>query len=395
MALRRSFLLIVFVFSIAACSAQPTFVPTAIPHIGSMLAFVGTYTSTSDGQNRPEGIFVYRMDGTGALTLLNKVASLPNPSYLTVDPSHRYLIAVSETGEYAGQPGGAVSSYAIHADAGTLTLMNSQPTHGAGSCYVSLDPSGKWVLVSNYSGGSVTVLPLGDDGRLGEPTDVVQHQGSSANKDRQEAPHAHSVIMAPGSSTLTLVADLGIDRVMLYDLDTTKGKLVPHVVPSLTIKPGNGPRHMAFTPDQRYLYVINELDSSVTAFQYDATAGTFAALQTFSLLPSGFQGKNTSADIHITPSGKFLYASNRGDDSLAMFAIDQSSGALTALGQVSTQGKTPRNFAIDPTGLFVVVANQDSGTLVTLSIDVLTGKLSPTGAQTDVPSPVCVKFLEK
>jgi 6-phosphogluconolactonase len=358
----------------------------------SPLVFVGSYTSPGHA----DGITVYRMDpNSGALTQVNKATSLPNPSFLTVDPSQRYLIAVSEAGEYNGQPGGAVSSYAINPTTGALKLINSQPTHGESPCYVSLDPAGKWVLVANYSSGSVTVLPLGEDGRLGAPSDVVQHSGSSVNPWRQESPHAHSILRAPGSETLTLAADLGIDRVMLYDLDPKTGKLVPHSIPWLSVKPGAGPRHMVFHPNQRFLYVVNELDSSVTSFAYDAGAGAFQELQTLSLLPEDFKGTNNSADIHITPSGKFLYASNRGHDSLAMFSIDDASGKLTPMGHVSTQGKTPRNFAIDPYGKFLLVANQDSGNIITLRIDPLTGKLSPTGQKTSLSAPVCIQFYDK
>jgi 6-phosphogluconolactonase len=395
----RSLITLVLLIALCACSipASPTSPSiTASPQNGSSLVFVGTYTNTVQDQSKPEGIFVYRMDNqTGALTFLSQAGGLPNPSFLTVDPSRRYLLAVSETNDFNWQPGGGVSSYAIDPSSGALTLINSQPTGGADPCYVSVDPGGKWVLVTNYTGGSVAVFPLGADGRLGAATDLVQHQGSSVNLDRQAGPHAHSAIFAPGSSTLVLVADLGLDRIMLYDLDPVKGKLAPHPIPWLAARPGSGPRHMVFHPNQRFLYVVHELDSSVTAYQYDAAAGTFKELQTLSLLAPGFSGQNLSADIHITPSGKFLYASNRGEDSLAIFSIDENSGKLTALGQIPTQGKTPRNFAIDPTGNFLLAANQDSGTIVTFRIDAETGNLIAAGQTTLVPSPVCIKFFGK
>ena len=286
----------------------------------SPLVYVGTYTQDAQGNNRSDGPFAYRMDpATGALSLVSHAGGLPNPSFLTIDPSGRYLIAVSETSQYNGQDGGEVSSYAIDPSSGGLTLINSQPTHGEASCYVSVDPSGKWVIVTNYTSGNVTVLPLGSDGELGASTDVVKHYGSSVNKSRQEAPHAHSVIFAPGSPTLVLVADLGLDRIMLYDLDLTRGKLVPRARPSITIHPGAGPRHMAFSSDARTLYVANEVNSTVSAFHYDAIKGSFTELQTLPLLPASFTGQNTSADIHLTPTGKFLYASNRGIDDLAAF----------------------------------------------------------------------------
>lgn len=361
----------------------------------SPFVYVGTYTQgPAKGQNRPDGLFVYRMDPTtGALTLVSKAGGPPNPSFLTFDPSGRYLLAVSETSQFAGQDGGGVSSYAIDKSTGALTLINSQPTHGAASCYVTVDPSGKWVLVTNYSGSNFTVLPLGADGKLGPFTDVVVHTGSSVNKDRQEGPHPHSVILAPGSPTLVMVADLGLDRIMLYDLDTVKGKLTPHAAPWITIHPGAGPRHMAFTPDGQTLYVANEVDSTVSAFHYDAAKGAFTELQNLSLLPANFSGQNMSADIHVTPSGKFLYASNRGQDALAMFSIDPPTGQLVATGYVSTQGKTPRNFAIDPTGSFLLAANQDSGSIVTFRIDPANGKLTPAGQVTQLAAPVCVKFF--
>jgi 6-phosphogluconolactonase len=403
------------VFALAllcSCAARPALTPpsepttkpvaafeatvTAPAPAGSPLVFVGTYTSGAGGQQRADGIFIYRMDpATGALTQVGKMSGIANPSYLAVDPSGRYLLAVSESA-------GTVSSYAIDpeggdaegedAHRGSLTLINRQPVGGDSPCYVSIDPSGKWVLVANYMGGSVTVLPLGDDGRLGASTALVKHSGSGPNKNRQEAPHVHSAILAPGSS-LALVADLGIDRVMLYDLDTAKGTLAAHAVPALELKPGAGPRHMVFHPNQRFLYVVGELLSTVTAYQYDTAAGNFQELETLPLLPADFQGQNTSADIHITPDGKFLYASNRGNNSLAIFSIDPATGKLTLVGHAPTQGQTPRNFAIDPTGSFLLVANQDSGAIVTFRIDPATGNLTATGQKTEVPSPVCVKFL--
>ncbi len=331
---------------------------------------------------------------TGTLTQLSQAGGPPNPSYLALDPSGRYLLAVSEWGQYALQPGIGISSYSINKATGALALINSQPVGGESPAYVSIDPAGKWVLVANYMGGSVTVLPLGEDGKLGEHTALIKHQGSGPNKDRQEAPHAHSAILAPGSN-LAMVADLGIDKVMLYDLDPAKGALVPHAVPALELDPGSGPRHMSFSPDGRTLYVVNELSSSLSSYQFDAASGTFQDLQSVSLLPAGFTGKNTSADIHITPSGKFLYASNRGHDSLAIFAIEKTTGKLTLVGHQPTQGKTPRNFAIDPTGAFLLAANQDSNAIVSFRIDPATGALTPTGQVTKLTMPVCIKFLEE
>jgi 6-phosphogluconolactonase len=385
--------------ALSACGAPaPTRSPSmsVSPQNKSPLVYVGTYTQGPKGENRAEGIYVYRMDlATGALTLQSKAGGPPNPSYLTIDPSQRYLIAVSETSQFNGQDGGGVSSYGIDPTSGALSLINSQPTHGQAPCHVIVDPSGKWVIVANYSSGNATVLPLGDDGKLGAPTDVVQHHGSSVNKSRQEGPHAHSSTFAPGSGTLLLVADLGLDRIMLYDLDLAKGKLAPHATPWIAIHPGGGPRHMAFSADARFLYVANEVDSSVTTFEYHAAKGAFTEMQTLPLLPADFSGQSTAADIHLTPSGKFLYASNRGLDSLAMFSIDPTSGKLTSIGQTPTQGKTPRNFAIDPSGAYLLAANQDGNSVVTFRIDPATGKLSASGPVANLPAPVCVKFFVK
>lgn len=356
---------------------------------GGPLVFVGTYTSGPGKEERPDGIFVYRMNlATGALTLLSKAGGPPNPSYLAVTSSGNYLLAVSEW----GQPGVGVSSYAIDAKKGTLALINSRPVGSDGPAYVTVDPLSKWVVTANYSGGSVTVLPLGDDGRLGEYTALVKHSGAGPVQGRQEAPHAHSALIL--GNRMVLAADLGIDKVMLYDLDYNNGTLTPSSIPSIDMKPGSGPRHMVYSTEGNILYVVNELSSTLSVFQNNA--GTFKELQTVSLLPADYQGKNTSADVHIASFGEYydeyLYASNRGHDSLAIFSIDQNTGRLTLVGHQPTEGKTPRNFAIDPTGNFLLVANQDSGTIVTFRIDRSNGRLSPTGQVTKLVMPVCIKF---
>ncbi len=355
------------------------------------LVFVGSYTP-----NGGAGISTYRLDlASGSLSLLKKSGELPNPSFLAIDPSRRYLLAVSESGEYLGQPGGAVSSYRIDAATGSLTLINSQPTRGASPCYVSVDPSGKWVLVANYSGGSLTVLPLDAEGRLGEPSALEQHHGSGPNPERQEAPHVHSVQVARGNPSLVLAADLGLDQVLLYDLDSARGSLAAHAIPSLALKPGSGPRHFAFHPSLPALYVLNELASSLSVFRFDAKQGSGEEIETVSLLPAGYSARNTSADVHLSPDGRFLYASNRGHDSLAIFAVDPASGKLTPQGQQPSGGKTPRNFAIDAGGRLLLAANQDSGTIVSFRIDAASGKLSPTGAVTEVEQPVCILIMSE
>ncbi len=393
-----------------ACTAQPAGTPTpqsaqgtpdapvtaaastAVlpPASNGPLVFVGTYTFGPGRQHREEGIFAYRMDpATGGLTLLSKAGGPPNPSFLTIDPTGRYLVAVSEW----GQPGVGVSSYAIDRASGALTFINAQAVGGESPAYVTVHPSGKWVLTANYMGGSLTVLPLGEDGKLDKYTALVQHSGSGPNKERQEGPHAHSVMLAPGSD-LVLAADLGIDKVMLYDFDTQKGLLNPHAVPALETEPGSGPRHMAFSPDHRSFYVLNELASTLLAYLFDAAAQAFTEIQSVALLPADFKEFNKSADVHLTPDGKFLYATNRGHDSLAIFSVDPATGKLNLVGHQSTQGQTPRNFAIDSTGTFLLVANQDSGTIVSFRIDSNTGELSPTGQVTEIAVPMCIQFLE-
>ncbi len=360
------------------------------------LVYVGTYTRhLPHATGRGEGIYAYRLDpATGALAFVGLTARVDNPSFLALDPTERYLYAVNEVEEYVGQPGGAVSASAVDPESGALTALNRQPTHGAAPCYVSVDRTGKWVLVANYGSGSLTVLPIQEGGRLGPATAVVQHHGSSVNPQRQEGPHAHSVIV-DAENRYALAADLGLDKVLVYRFDAGRGTLTPHDVPSVAIEPGAGPRHLAFHPSGRYLYATGELDSTVTALAYDAEQGNLRKLQTVSMLPPGWTGTSYAADIHVAPSGKHLYASNRGHDSIAIFAIDEKAGTLTPLGHVPTQGRTPRNFALDPSGNYLLVANQDTDTIVTFRVDPATGWLTPTGHVAAVPSPVCVRIVER
>ncbi len=350
--------------------------------------YVGTYTRRGS-----EGIYVYRLDpSTGALELAGKAAGIANPSFLALDPTRRYLYAVNELGTYAGRPGGAVSAFAIDAQTGALTLLNQQPTHGAASCHLSVDQTRRFVFTANYSGGNLTVLPIGEDGLLEEPTDVVQHHGSSAHPQRQDRPHAHSVTLDP-TNRYAFACDLGLDKVMIYDLDLTQGKLRPHDPPWVSVAPGAGPRHFAFHPSFQYAYVINEIDSTLTAFAYDRAKGTLRELQTVSTLPPGFGGDNSTADVHVAPSGRFVYGSNRGHDSIAIFEIDVDTGKLTPAGHASTQGRTPRNFALDPSGTLLLAANQDTDSIVSFRIDTETGQLAPTGYAVEVSMPVCVKIV--
>jgi 6-phosphogluconolactonase len=356
--------------------------------------YVGTFTRSASGQHRNEGIYLYRLNSsTGAMTFVAAESAGPDPGFLTLDPHRRFLYTVNEVVEFEGQPGGAVSAFSVDPHRGRLTALNHQLTYGAGPCYLCLDPTARWALVSNYHGGSVTVLPIREGGSLGEATQFIQQHGSGPNLERQESAHAHSIQLDP-TGRLALVADLGLDKIMLYRFDAAQGTLTPHDPPFIPFHPGAGPRHFDFHPNGRFLYVANELDSTVTALAYDALHDTFRELQTLSSLPGDFVGENTGADIHIAPSGKFLYASNRGHDSIAMYAVDDDTGTLSPTGHVSTQGAVPRNFAIAPAGDLILAANQRSDNVVAFRVDGATGQLAPLGPVASIPAPVCVKIVE-
>jgi 6-phosphogluconolactonase len=360
--------------------------PPAKP--GKMCVFVGTYT---DGKSK--GIYRFAFDpASGALSGGELVAETVNPSFLAVHPTRRFLYAVNEVGNFEGKPGGGVTAFALDPTHGTLARLNSQPSGGGDPCHLVVDRAGRHVLVANYGGGNASVLPIGPDGRLGPATAFVQHKGSSVNRQRQEAAHAHSINLDV-ANRYAVVADLGLDRVFVYRYDDQKGTLTPNDPPSVATAPGAGPRHFAFHPDGRFAYVINELGSTVVALGYDALKGSFKPLQTVSTLPAGWKGENGTAEVQVHPSGRFLYGSNRGHDSIAVFAVDQQSGKLTPAGIQSDGIKTPRNFGIDPTGSFLIVANQASDSLVVFRIDPKTGALRPTAHRVAVPVPVCLKFV--
>lgn len=353
-----------------------------------LLVYVGTYTG-----GKSEGIYVYRMDpSTGALEFASVAKGVANPSYVAPHPQGRHLYAVSEVRESGTRQGGAVNAFAIDPQTGELGFLNQQSSRGAGPCYVSLDQTGRYALVANYGSGSIAILPIQEDGSLGPATDFVQHEGSSVNPQRQAGPHAHSIIADP-TNHYAFACDLGLDKVMIYKLDLDKGKLVPNEVPWARAEPGVGPRHSCFHPNGKYYYVINEIGNTVTAFAYDETRGALREIQTITTLPDDFEGRNHTADIHFGGSGKFLYGSNRGDDSIVIYAVDEETGKLTFVDRESTRGKTPRGFAIDPTGTFLLAANQDTDNLVTFGIDQETGKMTATGHEVEVGMPVCVKFL--
>ena len=352
-----------------------------------MLVYVGTYTT-----GKSEGIYLYRMNlSSGELKHVSTTSGVANPSFLTLDPQGRFLYAVNELTDFAGKPGGAVSAFAINQKTNTLQFLNQQPSLGGAPCYVTVDRTGRFILVANYVGGNVSVISIERDGRLGAMSDVDQHHGSSVNPNRQKGPHAHSIVL-DRANRFAYSCNLGTDKIMIYRFDAKKGKLAANQQPWVQIKPGAGPRHFTFHPSGRYAYVMNELDSTVSAFTFDSTKGTLKEAQNVHTLPDGFSGMNTTADIHVSPSGKFLYGSNRGHNSIVVFEIEERTGKLRFIEHAATGGRTPRNFAIDPTGRFLLAANQESNTIVSFRLDPSTGRLKPTGYVAEVPSPVCLKL---
>lgn len=351
--------------------------------------YVGTYTKTlPQVPANSEGIYLYRLDPeSGALGLVRVTPGVVNPSYLALSPDQRFLYAVNEVLELDGQVGGGISAFAVNPANGELTFINRQSTQGGDPCHLSVDDSGRWVGVANYTGGSVALFAANGEGGLGPASDFHQHAGGSI-LPRQTEPHAHSINLDP-ANRFALVCDLGLDQVLTYELDRNNGKLVRKG--AVSVSPGSGPRHFAFHPNGRNTYVINEIASTITALTYDAATGHLTAGQTVSTLPADFVGENSTADIHVHPNGKFVYGSNRGHDSIAIFAIDEASGDLTAVGHESTRGRTPRNFAIDPTGQFLFAANQNTANVATFRIDPERGTLS-FAAESSVPTPVCLKF---
>ncbi|MFZ0759969.1 MAG: lactonase family protein [Candidatus Sulfotelmatobacter sp.] len=362
----------------------------AAPPAQKFLMYVGTYTV---GGTKSEGIYAYRFDPkTAEITPLGLAAETINPSFLAVHPNHRFLYAVNEVGEYKGQKSGVVSAFKIDSATGKLTFLNQVASGGADPCYITVDKTGKYVLVANYTGGSVAVFPVLADGGLGEASAFVQHTGHGTNPERQEGPHAHSIDLSP-DNRFAIVDDLGLDETLVYRFDSAKGSLTPNDPKFAKANPGAGPRHFVLVPNGKFAYVIHEISSTVTAFSYDRARGVLRPLQTISTLPKGFTGPNDAAEIHVLPSGKFLYASNRGNDSIAVFAIDAHKGTLSPIEYASTEGKTPRSFEIDPTGQWLFSADEKSDDIVLFRINQRTGRLTPTGKVVEVAEPVCVKFV--
>jgi 6-phosphogluconolactonase len=349
------------------------------------LAYVGTYTTKTDSK----GIYAYRYDATtGNFSSLGVAAESSDPSFVAANSNGKFLYAVNEAGRNS-----MVSAFSLEPKTGKLTLLNQLPALGEDPCYISFDKTGKYVLVANYSSGNIPVFSILPDGRLGEHSALVQHRGSlGPNKERQEGPHAHW-IETSRDNRFALAADLGLDEVLVYKFDARKGTLSPNAPPFTKLHAGSGPRHIAFRPDGKFLYVISELSSTVTTFRFDARAGTLRELQTVTTLPMEFSGRNDTAEIAVHSNGKFLYASNRGHDSIAVFAIDHAKGKLTFVSRVPTGGKEPRHFAIDPSGNYLFAENQLSNNIVVFKIDLATGGLNPTGQVIDVPSPVDLTFV--
>lgn len=343
------------------------------------LVYIGTYT-----RGGSKGIYAYRFDAsTGKLSEQGVAAEVENPSFLFVNAKGTRLYSVGEAAT------GTVSAFEIDKASGKLKRLNDQPTGGNGPCHIMGDKAGKNIILVHYGSGSTAVFALKPDGSLGERTALVQHSGSSVDKGRQSGPHAHSVNYSK-SEKYAVVADLGLDEFIVYAVDQAKGTLTRHS--AAKVKPGSGPRHFSFHPSYKFAYGVNEMASSVTAFQWNEASGNLTEIQTVPTLPSDFQGKSSCAEILVHPSGKFVYASNRGHDSIAAFSI-ASDGKLTSLGTASVEGKTPRNFRIDPSGAWLIAANQDSGNLVVFRIDKSTGKLTASGEQAKVPFPVCIRFV--
>ena len=353
-----------------------------------LLVYVGTYTEKTNSR----GIYRFRMDaGSGALRPVGEPAAAANPSFLALHPRRPILYAVNELTEFGGEPSGAVSAFAADARTGALAPLNQRTSQGGAPCYLSVDRTGRFALVANYVGGSVAVLPIGADGRLGDATAVVRHTGSGPNAERQGSPHAHCIIPDP-ANRYALVADLGTDRVTAYPFDARAGTLDTFRASHAALEPGAGPRHLAFHPNGRLVYVSNELDSTVSALRYAPETGTLSVAATVSTLGDAAPPVNAPADIHVAPSGRFLYLSNRGHDSIAVFAIDPRTGAPTLVELTSTQGSWPRNFALDPSGRFLFVANQRSDSIVAFRVAARTGRLTPTGQPDALPAPVCIRF---
>lgn len=351
------------------------------------VAFVGTYTGA-----RSEGIYAYRFDTTtGRAEPLGLAARTANPTFLAVHPDGKHLYAANEVGQWQGRPGGYVTAFEVDVRQGRLRELNQQSTVGDGPCHLSVDATGKMLMAANYGGGSVVSYSILPDGTVGPNTVFFQHKGASVNPDRQKEPHAHSITPSP-DNRFALVADLGADRVMSYPMDVAAGRLRALETAAYAAVPGSGPRHLAFSPDGKVVYVIQELLSTIGVLAYSTEKGSLELLQTISTLPPDFHGPNSTAEVRVHPNGKFVFGSNRGANSIAVFQVGEQ-GKLTWVESVSTQGKTPRNFNLDPTGNWLWAAHQDSDSIVIFSVNLETGHLTSTGQRLEVGAPVCIRFV--
>jgi 6-phosphogluconolactonase len=351
------------------------------------VAYVGTYTS-----GKSQGIYIYEMDlANGGLKYLGTSDKIENPSYQVIDNKVEFLYTVMETEKYNGKLSGAVAAYAIDKKTGLLKFVNSQPTEGRAPCHININKSGSHIFAANYREGIVFVFPVNRDGSICAASCVIEHKGSGPNKERQEKAHAHYVSLTPDEKYLCAV-DLGIDKIMVYNFDSTTGRLQPSGHSEVNIRPGSGPRHMVFHQSGRFAYLINELSSDIVAFEYSPEEGTFNEIQYISTLPSEYTGINYCSAIHISPDGRYLYGSNRVHDSIAIFNIDNNNGKLELIATVPTKGSYPRDFQIDPSGKFFYAANQNSDSIVVFRILLESGIIEPTGKVINVPSPVCIKF---
>jgi 6-phosphogluconolactonase len=360
----------------------------ATPEPKTYRVYFGTSAEQEQG-----GIYMALFDmQTGQLGKAVHVGHAPRTGFIAIHPDGRHIYSTGANTEFDGIKTGAVNAFRITEPDGSLVKINARSSGGLGVCHVSIDPTGKNVLVANYSGGSCSVLPIQPDGSLAPASFTQKHTGSSIHPKRQTAAFTHSINCDP-AGRFAIVADLGMDKILIYRFDASAGTLTPNDPPFVAIEPGGGPRHFTFHPSGKFAYADLELSNKVVAFQYDADKGALKEIQTLSTLPDGFTGESTTSEILTTPDGRFLYVGNRGHDSLAIFSIDPASGKLTAIGHESTRGKVPRNFNIDPTGTYLLAANLQTGNVVVFRINRETGQLEFTGSEIKVPEPICIRFL--
>jgi 6-phosphogluconolactonase len=354
----------------------------------NMLLFIGTYT----GETGSKGIYNCRFDlKSGKITKLHATET-DNPSWLAATHDNKFLYSVSEIEEFEGKATGSISAFRIDKDSGSLTLLNTKASQGKTPCHLDIDDNNRFVLAANYNGANVAVLPIMPDGSLGDSHDSMQHIGSSIDPDRQTEPHPHSINLSP-DNRFAFVPDLGIDKIISYTFDAEKGNVLPGNPAWTKTAAGAGPRHFTFHPGGEYAYVINELNSTITAYRYDAENGILSELESVSTLPAGFNSPSFCADIHLTPDGRYLYGSNRGHDSIAIFRVDANTGRLQPAGHEKRGINWPRNFIIDPTGKYLLAANRKGNSVLCFTIDRDSGALSPTGHKTEIPAPVCLKLI--